>query len=480
MSSNLAWSACELLEQSRKAPHGNRSLSLYWAQEYTGADLVRAELIKNNFILPANLIDVWDAKPRARNNHGERVSQLIAGPHATALLPSDKPIQYKDVEHERGLMNPEDKFKKLYRKCSLSRNCPEFINNSMSWLKDSGIKNIISKMARNKILFITSAGNSRGLVERGKRELAARNEIVVVGNTNVFGFPAKLTDSAPEVTISAPSDGSLTTYDYQGNLKNFSGTSGSAPQVLASLANFRIVTGIAVDGSLAKILLQKTALKILPQPNNIGAGSLNAYKIYELAKRVKARCPQKSRICAMRVINQNDSMVTRKEERAVLRKLRKAFPSCADGSTYDHLGSGPSCRRKRQAFTNLRKIALLKVEDPKLWEILSCITANEGLGSNAQFYKNLKKHVSKSNDSKISEYYRYNTDADLIKYTLSHPDWVKSPEHALRVIKRAKADWTVENYLLTKTKWNHFFLDFMQENGAALDELTCSNIREIL
>lgn len=474
------WSSCELLESGSKSPHGNRQLSTYWAQEFTGADLVRTELISENISLPQDFIGVWDAKPRLRNNHGEKVSQLIAGPHLSALIPSEEPVQYLDVEFERDLMKPADKFIKLFQECSAEKNCPEFINNSMSWLEDSEIQKTIAAMAERGILVVTSAGNGRRSVEAGKRDLAAKNQIVVVGNTNVNGFPAKYTDSAPEVTISAPSDNYLTTFDYAGNIKNFSGTSGSAPQVLASIASFRMVSGVRVDGELAKALLQSTALKILPQPNNIGSGTLNAYKIFELAKLVKSKCRDRSKACALKIVNDDKDMVSYQEERKLMRKLRRAFPSCANGSTHDHFFPNTSCRRKRLAFMDLRRAALLKTNDPKLWDILSCITANEELSRNAQFYKNLSHHVAKSNTSKIEEYYKFNTDADLIKFTLSNPAWIGEPEHVIKVISRAKADWTVDNYLLTNKPWYKYFKTLLEENRAPAEELSASKIREFL
>lgn len=476
-----AWtfSNCELFDYSSGAPHGDRSLSKFWAQEFTGADLVRADLEKHNVEVPKNLIGVWDAKSRGIGSHGERVSQLIIGPYKSALLPGKNSIKYEDVEFERGAMEPADKFIALFKNCSQRKSCPEFINNSMSWLKSSEIKNIVSKMAANQILLVTSAGNSRGLVESGKRDLANDKKIVIVGNTNVYGFPAKLTDSAPEVTVSAPSDNSLTTYDYAGNLKNFSGTSGSAPQVLASLASFRLITGMRVDGELAKLLLQSTALKILPQPNNIGAGSLNAYKIFELAKIVKKKCSRHSVKCAKNIIRRDLKMVSHNFERDLYRYLQKAFPVCANGSSYQRMFPDNSCKRKQSAYTDLRRVALLKANDPKPWKILHCITDNEGFGKNAQFYKNLYRHVGKTNNEKIADYLEYNTDADLIKFSLSNPEWILNPKSVATVIKRAQVDWTIDNYLLAHKAWRNYFTKFLQENGDSSSP-SASKIRQFL
>lgn len=477
--STWTFSSCELMESGADAPHGNKNLSKFWAQEFTGADLVRVELQRQSIQVPENFIGVWDAKPRGIGSHGERVSQLIVGPYKSALLPKKKSVQYEDVEFERGQMDPADKFINLFQKCRQKNNCPDFINNSMSWLRSEEIKNIVSKMSEHGILLVTSAGNSRGFVEIGKRELARDEKIIIVANTNVYGFPAKLTDSAPEVTVSAPSDDCLTTFDYEGNLKNFSGTSGSAPQVLASLASFRLITGMKVDGELAKLLLQTTALKILPQPNNIGAGSLNAYKIYKLAEVVKKKCSSYSINCAQKIIRRDIDFVSYSDERDLYRSLKKTFPSCADGSTYDRMFPETSCRRKKNAFDDLRKVALLKSNDPKLWKILHCITEDEGFTKNAQFYKNLYRYVGKSNLEKIADYYEFNTDAVLIKYSLSNPSWVMNPESIFKVIQRSRADWTINNYLLAHQAWRDYFIKALGDNVEA-SELSASIIREFL
>lgn len=477
---SLAYARCEIIESGAEAPHGDKRLSKYWAQEFTGADLVREELSSWNLEIPKDLIGVWDVKPRGVGSHGERVSHLIMGPYPSALIPSESVVRYQDVEYERDIMEPADKFEKLFRDCLNRSSCPEFLNNSISWLKSDEIKSVVTKMAEKGILVVTSAGNARGMVESGKRDLARRDQIVLVGNTNIYGFPAKYTDSAPEVTVSAPSDNCLTTHDYEGNLRNFSGTSGSAPQVLASLASFRLVAGIKVDGELARLLLQSTAMKILPQPNNIGAGSLNAYKIFELAKYVKRRCSGRSITCAKSIVKTKPELISNREIREIRRDLQKVFPYCAAGSTYDRMFPTDNCKKRRMTFKNLRKLAHLLPDEEEYWEILHCVTGEEGLTLNAQFYKNLYRHVGKSNAEKIADYYKFNTDADLIKYSLSNPGWVTNPRSVFTVVTRARADWTFDNYLLAHEEWREYFTKFLEENDQPADALSASKIREFL
>ncbi len=460
--------ACQLFESGKKAPHRNSKLTKFWAQEYTGADLVRAELKKLNLKFSKNLVAVWDSRLTDRNKHGERVAQLIIGPYESALLPSDESVQYEDVEFERGRMQPADKFEKLFRDCQNRDDCPQFINNSMSWLKSEEIKNIVSEIADSGSLVVTSAGNGRGRVELGKRKLAALKKIIVVGNTNKLGFPAKYTDSSPEVSISAPSDDSLTTHDYAGNEKNFSGTSGAAPQVLASLASFSAVTGLEVNGELALKLFEKSSINIIPVPNNIGGGTLNAYKIFKIGELVNKKCPKnkiKRKKCAIGLLARLPKFVTKKDSLVLKNKLKKIFPRCSNGSKFDILLSLRTCRTRKLMLRELREKTLLAGNDSDLWKVLSCISSNEGYTKNAQFYKNVAKHVNRKESDLIADYFKYNTDALLVKYVLSHPAWVKKPEYVKQVIKRGKADWTVDNYILSGRDWRSYFSEFLTDQG---------------
>lgn len=473
---------CQLFEAGSSAPHRNTQLTKFWAQEYTGADLVRNEMKKLDLELDDNLIAVWDSMLTDRNKHGERVAQLIIGPYKSALIPSPKSVQYKDVEFERGIMEPADKFIKLFRDCQNRDDCPQFINNSMSWLGSKDIQNIVEEIANHGSLLVTSAGNSRRLVESGKRELSAKRKIIVVGNTNKLGFPAKYTDSAPEVCISAPSDDSLTTYDYDGNLKNFSGTSGAAPQVLASLASFAMVTGVKVNADLALKIFKKTSINILPTPNNIGGGSLNAFKIFKIGQRAAKKCARRTRTrksCVEKFLNNLPKLSSRITHQKLKAKLKKVFPRCAGGSKVDIFFSIKTCRTKKETLKELREQALLIGNDSELWKVLSCISNKEGFKYNGQFYKNVAKHVNKTDHELITDYFKYDTDSSLVKYILSHPFWVKKPHYAERVIKRGKADWTIDNYLLPVKGWKNYFSDFLVSSGVE-ENVRASLIREHL
>ena len=94
-----------------------------------GADLLRRELEKldvreDNPV--SSVINIWDVLDGWTFKHGEYVSQIIAGPKASAVIPLDDPIPFQEISH---IID----FSVLYRECHQKRNCRSYINHSMIW-----------------------------------------------------------------------------------------------------------------------------------------------------------------------------------------------------------------------------------------------------------------------------------------------------------------------------------------------------------
>ena len=56
-----------------------------------GADLLRKKLEETDGIkeVTSDLVQIWDSN---KNRHGEYVSQIIAGPFPSAVIPQPRPI----------------------------------------------------------------------------------------------------------------------------------------------------------------------------------------------------------------------------------------------------------------------------------------------------------------------------------------------------------------------------------------------------
>ena len=86
-------------EQQCQFPHRveGENPEVFWAQELVGADLLREELKKQGGFTyedVARMIGIWDSD---RDLHGEFVSNIIAGPKASAVIPLDEPLDYDNL-----------------------------------------------------------------------------------------------------------------------------------------------------------------------------------------------------------------------------------------------------------------------------------------------------------------------------------------------------------------------------------------------
>ena len=126
----------------------------FWAQQYTGADLLRKKLEQqNDFTVPENLFSIWDTW---LDRHGEYVSQLIAGPHLSAPIPLDRHRDYITL----GRITKKNKQHYNFMNCLDEDSCPAYINISMHFPRVSKrVSNVIDLIDRADISVVFSAGN---------------------------------------------------------------------------------------------------------------------------------------------------------------------------------------------------------------------------------------------------------------------------------------------------------------------------------
>ena len=267
--------------------HKVNGLTKFWAQEYTGADLVREDLKQINLSQLQNLVGVLDS---SGDKHGEYVSELIASSRASGLIPlsNNKTLSYESLE---GVGVYIARYERELKKCQRNTDCPHYVNNSMGW----GKSEFITKTIRDFVgggggrVFITAAGNESTSLRREephKQVLGEEGKLIVVASHGYDGYHSRYSNFSDQIVISAPSGNQVTSYDYLGNEESFGGTSGATPQVTASLAAFSLVTGVKLNTIDSKLLLKNTATLFYPEGNlAMGAGHLNSYKIYAVAKR---------------------------------------------------------------------------------------------------------------------------------------------------------------------------------------------------
>ena len=271
-------------------PSPSQQDSTFWAQQYVGADLLRTMLEEYTYNRDglAKIVALWDG---TKNRHGEFVSQIIAGPFPSAVIPLETPLDFYRFKSSNNFGN-HIRSQLFYRECLRNQDCPVYINHSLDWLNENISRQIAQMNEESAITVVTSASNDYGFVEEAKAKLSREGKLIIVASLNPAGRPSDFTNFSDAVTIAAPSDTTLRSYSFSGTPKDFSGTSGATPLVTGSLAAFTLISSYKLKTTEAIHLLQKTAIPLpfLPSSAMIGAGMLNAYKMGAVAERLKQKC----------------------------------------------------------------------------------------------------------------------------------------------------------------------------------------------
>ena len=347
--------------------------SAFWAQQYVGADLLRTMLEEFTYNRDdiAKLVGLWDSSEKG---HGEFVSQIIAGPFPSAVIPLETPLEFYKFKSGNRFGN-YIRSQAFYKECLRNQNCPLYINHSQDWLNENISRQVLKMNTESGIIVVTSASNDYGFVEEAKAKLARAGKLIIVASLNPRGRPSDFTNFSDAVTIAAPSDSALRSYSFSGTPKDFSGTSGATPLVTGSLAAFTLISGYKLKITEAIHLLQKTAIPLpaLPSSAMMGAGMLNAYKIGAVAQRLKQKCQG--------------------QETCVAESL--FLPE-----TYQF--EGPHCAKK-----DARKAAFLNPTSPAPWENLAKAFPGHEL------YSSMAKRTRQSDTEVLAEMCRQSSEEGL-------------------------------------------------------------------
>jgi hypothetical protein len=472
---------CEVLNTQGLKPvtidnYGKESdvmLSPFWAQEYTGADLAQLELKELNLnykskimILDAGFeqkmmsninsnwfnFDSYNAKNDFDDiEHGTIVANIISDPLIIGHSPTAQIVAAKDFNSM------------FYDKLIFTD--IDFINISMG-LSAKDPKKINQLVSKHKAITIISSGNNfPDKINPYKSQVQGS---ILVGSLDPHGEVSYFSQTGKEVDIVAPSD-----FYVMGKFNDFSifgGTSGAAPQVTAALSNIKSLLPL-LTSEQAKILLNKSAFPIysslVESPQVNGAGMLNSYKLFRVAKKLKRICydsftdEQSIQVCVNRNIKRRDLFRfynTIVERDNLAKEIEFAFPQCFQRSDVVD-----SCYQK-EILIKLRKSLLLEPDSSKLHKHLSCIHQFLGFSSNATFHKNMETLYAHNNKqynllklslnfeklddakqllSKNKSLYKYlyqdkNLDYNTLSFIVNSPELKKElPHYLLRnIIKR--------------------------------------------
>ena len=375
-------------------------LSDYWAQELIGSDLLREELEKTPPPDIENWISVFDS---TEEDHNISVKNLISDEDLHAVLPElgEREAPFVDTKpresshrdytkakrHKSALSMYETYYPGDYLTLKFDRS-PHYINNSMGWEGSEDIYDVFKELSTSGVtrsIVVLASGNKFPKRLADIESKASKDyDVIVVGSFSPKGFVSDFSQSGEELSILAPSDYWITSADKNGEYEPFGGTSGAAPLVTGSLAGFEWLSGYHPTAKEAKILLEKTALPTLnsfERPHINGAGLLNAYKLGEVAKRLKEKCGQSISCFKEEILK--DKNYHFPEDKSLKRDMLMFFPFCSaegDVGTFSNLSR---CEEKEKVFKRLRKSVLLKPSEDLL-KSLSCIYKAGGFKQNAE------------------------------------------------------------------------------------------------
>lgn len=383
-------------------------LSKYWAQEYAGSDLTREEIITSYNASKLMNVVIWDSN---HENHDLKVSNLISSP----LAPSSPLINYPRLQ----VIQTEDqetiiknlKTTNLYCKEN-PEECPAYINNSEHWniygidKLNPRLSDELEQFSKHSTL-VTISGNYHGPMELLKENAAQKNQIVTVGSVNEFGNASIFNNYSENITISAPSDDKLYSFDNKSEVV-FGGTSGAAPQVTSALLIFSLYTGVKLPPASSIKLLQKSSLPFpnYPSNTNIGKGILNTYKIFKIAKKLNELCSSEVESnfrerCILEKLEETNVYSFEINKENFIKKYAEIERTLHESSVTK---IDPLTKLKLILFLkDFRRMALLDNKSPEIWNAISKIYSFLGLQKNSVFYASLSKRVLLADEAIIEK-----------------------------------------------------------------------------
>lgn len=295
----------EIIQPSDRLPLKSGRLSRYWAQELIGSDLAKESMLSQTALheVKVNLIDVKEPVTNFTGQIDSKLREMLSsvstpeggtGTHTSMtgnLINGKGPIGVGGPHTViSGIVIPDTM--SSYEKAAKEINAanPEIINMSVGTEpyfaagEDNSNKVVenLNKISNGRIL-VLSAGNNYPNRSNNQEHING----IFVGSLSPYGWVSGFSSESSKVTILTPSD--LHVISAVGaNEAEFGGTSGAAPQVTGAISNVKAILG-DLSQEEAQILLERTAIRTSynKSPRLNGAGILNAYKLVEVAKKLK-------------------------------------------------------------------------------------------------------------------------------------------------------------------------------------------------
>ncbi len=366
-----------------------KKLSLLWAQEYIGSDLIKEELkdlnlgltkvaifdlgFEQDYVTLNRVIEVPPQMNRNRRmsaHHGTSVASIINGESSYGHSENIDLINLSAISFS-GYYNF------VFRKFEEEREFPKIISNSLGWTHES-VKEVSAKADEKNILWFLASGNDW---PTPVRSWEIESKALLVGSFAPNGLTTYGTQLHDEMLILAPANSEILAIDAKGNRTLFGGTSGATPVVASVMANI-VSLWPEMDREVTKKLLLHTSFASVE--NKLGKENspriLNAYRAFKVAQKVLSYCGDRKNVkqCFL------DSL-----DRPQFYFFDLELMTCSDfkETHWDF---------QEDYLKKMRKRGLLGIKGQD--EELACAYRYIGLERNAEFYQFRSKNRVNMND----------------------------------------------------------------------------------
>jgi hypothetical protein len=366
-----------------------KKLTPFWAQEYSGIDLVRSEMkdmsdlsrvsvsifdtgFESRFINTGNLefVDLaYNGRRRVLGHHGTSVANLINGE-----IPFGSSDQVDYISLNRVV--PNFRYSSIIKQMIQENTLPQIISNSMGWT-DKSIADVAHLADSKGSIWVLAGGYQSDNEIRSYEDQAP---VINVASYSPSGIMSMSARDFKEIDIFSPADLFQASIDGKGQFTLFGESSGATPLVSGTIANLLSIEE-ALNREDIEVLLKRSSLPSLNQyiESKSKAGLLNSYKMFKVLTRLKSKCRKVE--CIKKGLRESSSyeFSISTDNRDY---IKAAFQRC---STYKkEIFVDP-----KYALLELRKNILLNHQDIELLKIAKCVYTNEGFSKNSEFYHHL-------------------------------------------------------------------------------------------
>ncbi|MDO9182114.1 MAG: S8/S53 family peptidase [Bacteriovorax sp.] len=355
-----------------------------WAQEYIGADLVKDEISNTHLsLIPkiAILDDTFSGLPGFPLKTGEEFEH---GTNTANLTFSNSIVSsgaVGKIDHLVSMNNDPAGYGKAYE-VFLKDGFPNVINNSMIFWTDDRAQEPLKKIKDQNVTIIVSGGNNYPYPHLNFKNTPDKN-FIIVGWIGDEGYYSQESTDGGHIDIVAPSGMNQLSSIKNGTFTRFGGSSGAAPMVSGASSNIVAVLGVS-KLEIIKGILTKSSMPFPVKNNSNGSGTLNSYKAFRVAIKIKEKCLEDASCIQKEALNDSNYQfeLASLNTAPSIKKILKEIPTCAlrKSSIYQ----AKSCDLADDLKV-LRK-AFFLTQDKAISSLLSCTYESLGFFKNATYY----------------------------------------------------------------------------------------------